>query len=192
MKNARRLTNSHGYTLIELLLALFLTGILATGAFRFYAEMHIESKVQFDISDMQQVCRGTMQEVTANLRKGGYMLTGHPAFETSGDTLAVYFSLTQPVDTTLYFLEEYTADEYSEVPGRPQDLQIWKLMRQVNSGTPQVFADFITSFTCTALDSANAVVSVTSIAACRDEDFQANGGFRETTLSERVNIRNIS
>lgn len=185
------LINRRGFTVLEVLIAALLLGIISTAAFRFYARMHTQSNVQETISEMQTLVRASMQEVVSTLRTAGFKLTGHPAVEIRGDTLAVYLSATQPVDTILYFLEEFTASEYQKVPGRTPSMKIWKLMKKINGTPAQVFADFIQDFTVHWIDPANIEVTITAMTAAADEDYAPNAGFRTSTLTERVYLRNV-
>ena len=56
-----KLFTSKGYTLIELLIALFLTGVITTAGFHFYVKMHNSALTQEEISDMQQKSRASLQ-----------------------------------------------------------------------------------------------------------------------------------
>ncbi|MCH7879772.1 MAG: prepilin-type N-terminal cleavage/methylation domain-containing protein, partial [candidate division Zixibacteria bacterium] len=66
--NPNRLRSQRGVSLIELLIAVLLTGIVTSAAFQFYASMHIESEAQFDKSEIQHVCRVSLAELKKTLR----------------------------------------------------------------------------------------------------------------------------
>jgi hypothetical protein len=125
------------------------------------------------------------------MRLAGFKLVGHPAYEINGDTLAIYFSETQPVDTVLYFLQEFTDAQYRPVQDRPKGLKLYQLMRQQNSKVAGIFSDFITGMRVQAVDSANVLVTITALTAKRDDDFKQNNGYRSYSLIERIHLRNM-
>lgn len=192
MLTKSKIRNNSGFTLLEVLIAVFITGIISSAAFQFYSKAGHQSEVQFDISEMRHLCRSCIYDIRKTLRSAGYMISGHPAFEIKGDSLAVYYSDTQPVDTTIYFLQEFSASDYLKVPGLANGMQLYYLMKQINSDAPVIYADFITDVSFTLMDPANMLVSMTTQVPRGDDTYQANSGFRKFTISERVNIRNIN
>jgi prepilin-type N-terminal cleavage/methylation domain-containing protein len=188
----KRLDNDRGYTLLEVLIGLFLTGLIAAGGFEFYATMHNQRIVQEDISDMQLNARNSLQEMVQTLRMGGYKIGAHPAFRVSGDSLYVFYSETQAVDTTLYYLDDYTAMELSRIDEAPSGLEPRKLMKKVNSDAPAVLADFIRLVRYNVIDSATVQIALVTQASQPDEDFTSNCGYRLYVATERVNLRNIA
>ena len=107
----RKLKCSKGYTLIELLISLFITGLLVAAGMKFYVSMHNQALAQEEISYMQQNARSCLQEVSKSLRMAGYKIGSHPAYRINGDSLYVFYNDSQPVDTVLYYLEDYTTSE---------------------------------------------------------------------------------
>lgn len=186
-----QIRNNKGFTLLEVLIATIITSILAAAAFQFYSKVGHQSEVQYDVSEMRHLCRACVFDIRKTLRSAGYMLNGHPPYEIKGDTLSVYYRDTQPVDTTIYFLQEYSDSAYQTVPGLGVGMQLYYLMKQLNSGQPVIFADFITEASYTLMDPANMLVSLTTQVPRGDDTFGTNSGFRKFTISERVNIRNI-
>lgn len=191
MLTKSKIRNNRGFTLLEVLIAVFITGIISTAAFQFYSKAGHQSEVQYDISEMRQLCRSCIFDIRKTLRSAGYMIPGHVPFEIKGDSLAVYFSDTQPVDTTLYFLQEISDSAYQKVPGLVTGMKLYFLMKQLNSNPPVIYADFITNASYTLMDKSNILVSLTTQVPRGDDTYQTNGGFRQFTISERVNIRNV-
>lgn len=185
----KTLHNRRGYTIIEMLIALFITGVIAAAAFEFYVSMHNQTLAQEDISDMQQNARVTVAEITKSLRMAGYKVGTHPAFEVNGDSLYVFYSDTQPVDSVLYFLMDYPEGSLTRFT---DGLAPKMLMKQINSNAPEVFSEFISDITFTVVDSSSVEVAVEVITSRPDEDHRDNAGFRTIAADENVNIRNRS
>lgn len=68
------LKSNKGFSLVELLIALFLTGVISTAALSFYISEHNNMLVQHSISDMQQNLRVCMEEITMRARNAGASL----------------------------------------------------------------------------------------------------------------------
>jgi hypothetical protein len=60
-----------GFTVVEVLLATFLTSIIGIAALNFYSAEHNTLIVQQNVSDMQQNLRASVDEVVRNLRNAG-------------------------------------------------------------------------------------------------------------------------
>lgn len=133
-----------------------------------------------------------MSDMHKTLRMAGYKITGHPFFEINGDSLSIYYSDTQPVDTIIYFLQEFSNAEYLDYPGLPAGTKMFKLMKQFNNSAPSIFTNFISDISFTAVDAANVDISITAHASRSDDAYKINGGYHIYTLAERVNIRNAS
>lgn len=177
---------------MEVLIAALLTGVMTAAAFRVYVHLHEQSEVQIDVTETQLICKNSLYDIKKTIRMAGYMLTGHPPYEINGDSLAVYLSRTQPVDTVLYYLEEFTDEEYAAVPDLPSGRKLWKLMKRVNSNPANMFADFLTNINYNVIDSANVVVWVQAQTPRKDHSFNQANGYRTFAVSERVKIRNLN
>ncbi|MCH9032662.1 MAG: prepilin-type N-terminal cleavage/methylation domain-containing protein [candidate division Zixibacteria bacterium] len=186
----KSLINCRGLSLLELLIAALITGIMATAAFSFYSKMHIQSETQYEISECQLMCRTSLSDIRKTLRMAGYKIATPPFYEINGDSLSIYFSDTQPVDTIIYFLREFSVSDYQKYPGLPPGTKMHRLMKQINSAPPSIFTDFIEEISFTAVDAANVDISITAHASRSDDSYKINGGYHIYTLSERVNIRN--
>ena len=187
-----RLADNRGITILEVLIAAFITAIMVTATFRFYSAMQLQSEAQYEVSETHHICRASLHDIKKTLRVAGYKLSGHPPYEINGDSLAVYFSLTQPVDTVLYFLVEYSDQEYAMVPNLPTGRRLFNLMKQTNSSPPGLFANLITGIRYAPVDSANMVVSISSQTSKQDNAYSPSNGYRSYSMVERVSIRNVS
>ncbi|MBI5266507.1 MAG: prepilin-type N-terminal cleavage/methylation domain-containing protein [candidate division Zixibacteria bacterium] len=176
-----------GFTLIEMLIAVGLTGAIAAFGFNFYVSMHNTTLSQQDISDMQQASRSCLEEITNTLRMGGFKIdTAHVPFQVVADTLWVYYSNTKPMDTVMYYLTPNTVLG----PSAPNGWKPKYLMKKVNSQAAGIFADVVNSIRYTAVDSATMTVSVTTQTPKADEAWKHNSGYRSYTSTGRVTIRN--
>ena len=201
-----KLNNSGGFTLLEVLIAALMTGVITAATFQFYVRMDSQTEAQFQLSEAQHLARASMHDIKKNLRMAGYKLpVGHVPFTVSGDTLIIYREGIQPVDTIIYTLEEFNDIEYYRVGNLPSGQQLWKLMKQTNSGTPQVFADFLTGIRYNQLSTSSMEISLQVQTAKEDysrdqesyQGYPVDGGesyanFKTVLLTERVSIRNIS
>lgn len=203
--NTKKLTfyrGRGGFTLIELLIAVLITAILAAAAFQFYVTMQQQVTTQKEISDMQQLNRSCLQEISKTLRMAGYMLpSGHPAFDTiSSSEIWIYIgtgnlSDPDPVDTTKYFLEEFTSDQYAVVPGLATGMKLYNLMKQEEGADwtePKIFADYITSIAFVPIGTSELAITIEVQTSKKDDTFAANNGFRTFVNTERVNMRNLT
>ncbi len=186
-----RLRKSNGYTLIELLIALIVTGIIATAGFQFYVKMHNSTLSQEQISDMQQSSRVSLERISKSIRMAGFKIGAHPAYRINGESLFVFASISQPVDTILYFLADYDNSELANVDSLDASVRPRKLMIQVNGGAPEVFADNIHSMNFRVVNPTTIEVALTVQPLKPDESFAQNEGYRMFTANERVKMRNL-
>jgi len=181
----RKLFENTGHTLVELLIALFLTGIISMAGMRFYAGIHNQTLAQGDIGDMQQAGRNNLQEIVRTLRKAGYKVGTHVPYRIAGDTLYVYYSDTQPIDTVAYYVNHSSSDDGSQVP-------TGVLMKKVNSLSADIYGDQIDSISFQALSASVVEITLTVGTMRPDEDFVDNEGVRDLTFTEQVQIRNLN
>ena len=93
MTNPNKLRAQHGVSLVELLIAVLLTGILTSASFQFYSSMYIQSEAQFDKSEIQNICRVSLSEMKKTLRMAGYKLdAATPPYVINGDSLKIYYN----------------------------------------------------------------------------------------------------
>jgi Tfp pilus assembly protein PilW len=69
-----RLKSLSGFSIIEVMIALLLTGIITTAAFKAYVTQHKNYMVQDDVTDIQQSARAAIGELTKQIRMAGYQL----------------------------------------------------------------------------------------------------------------------
>jgi prepilin-type N-terminal cleavage/methylation domain-containing protein len=56
-----RITNQAGFSMVELLIAMLILGMVCTATFNFYTREHQQLMQQTDVSDTQQGLRSTME-----------------------------------------------------------------------------------------------------------------------------------
>ena len=185
----KHIRNSKGYTIIELLTSLLITGIVCAAAFKFYVSMHNQTLAQEEISTMQQNSRVTIEEISKTLRMAGFKTGVHPAYAINGDSLYVFYSDTHPIDSVLFYLDDYNEYELSRFP---EGIRPKKLMRRVNSDSAYVFSEYIFDLSFRAINSSTIEIAVEVISSTVDEDYAENNGYRTLAASENVNLRNVA
>ncbi len=85
-----------GITLVEILVALLITGIFAAALFRVYINQHHAWMIQDSVIEMQQNARAAIDELTRQIRQAGYELpTNLPpleAYNTDPDTIVIHYN----------------------------------------------------------------------------------------------------
>ena len=88
--------SNRGISLLEALIALFLTGIVMTIVFSLYVSQHKNWNTQGEITEMQQNARASIDELTRQIRMAGHQLPlgidGIRAYNTNPDTIIVSYS----------------------------------------------------------------------------------------------------
>lgn len=188
----KRLRNNNGFTVTELLICMFMTGIMAAAGFNFYISMNNQTLAQEEISDIQQTTRASLEDISKNLRKAGYRIGSHPAYTVSNDSLYVFYNDTRPVDSILYYLDDFEDDELPANVNYPNGLIPRKLMKQVNGNAPVLFAEYINDiqFIVHSPSLVEVILEVQSSKA--DEDFSSDQGYRVYAANEMVSIRNLN
>lgn len=187
----RILRNSRGYTIVEIIISLFITGLIAAAGFQFYIRMHNTALSQEEVSEMQQSSRASLQEMEKVLRMAGYKLASHDPYRINGDSLYIFFSGSNPVDTVLYFLQDYASYELNLPDSLGRAYRPKKLMRQVNNGSAAVFADNINDIRYTVVNPSTIEITLIVQPLKADEAYNTNKGFRSYTAVERIKLRNL-
>lgn len=91
-----KLKNNRGVSLIEILVAMFLTGIITAAIFEVYINQHKNWTIQGEITDMQQNARASIDELTRQIRMAGHQLplglSSLEAYDTNPDTIVINYS----------------------------------------------------------------------------------------------------
>ena len=90
------LGNSRGISILEVLIALFMTGVVVTAVFKLYVNQHKNWNTQGEITDMQQNARASIDELTRQIRMAGHQLPlglkSIEAYDTNPDTIVINYS----------------------------------------------------------------------------------------------------
>jgi prepilin-type N-terminal cleavage/methylation domain-containing protein len=184
--------SERGVTLVELLIASLIFSIVATAGFNFYKRMHQAALAQDTVSELQFQGRNTLRDMRKTIRQAGYNLVSQVPYQLKGDTLAVYFSMTKPVDTVLYYKSEFSSAEYAKMVNLPTGTKLYRLMKKVNSAEPTVYADYVNAFNTIQVDTKTLVMTITVQSERPDDKYTPNNGYRTYTQGERVGLRNAS
>ena len=96
MKNQRHILKQvRGTTLLEMLIALAITGVVTVAIFKAYITQHHHYIAQEDVTDIQQNARAAIDELTRHVRMAGYdlpdVLAAITPSNTNPDTIALTF-----------------------------------------------------------------------------------------------------
>jgi prepilin-type N-terminal cleavage/methylation domain-containing protein len=87
--------NDRGFTLVELLIALLISGFVVSAAYGIYLTQHEGWIIQEQVSNMQQNIRAAMHELETRIRMAGYGLPGgfQPIYAANSnpDTITILF-----------------------------------------------------------------------------------------------------
>ena len=171
-----KILNEKGISLVELLIAVFLTVLICSAMLDFYLIQHNQFLVQEDISDMQQNARVAMDEITKNIRKAGYGLFGHQVISVNPNSIRIFYSNGSQIDSILYYISRVNVSH-------PY------LMKRVGSNVAQVFAENIDSL---EFRQTGQLVFVRIVAREDTRDQHLTGDkYRRRALSSFVKVRNI-
>jgi Tfp pilus assembly protein PilV len=172
------LQNNRGITLVEILIGSLMSLIIAAALMEFYINQHNQWLTQEKISDMQQNSRAVMEELSRQVRSAGYGMSAPPFYQVNGETLTVFTKPGADVDTICYYIDR-------------TDTLHPNLVKKVDTGQAQLFAENITQITFTQLGTGAVQVTFTARQARKDEDYASNGGYRTRQCTSRIKLRNV-
>ncbi len=90
-----KLKSKAGMSILEVLVALFLAGIVTTAIFQIYITQHKNWMIQEDVTDVQQNARAAIDELNRNIRMAGhglpFGLNAIEAYDTNPDTIVINY-----------------------------------------------------------------------------------------------------
>lgn len=181
-----RMQSPSGFTLVEMLIATFILGIVTMAAFNFYQNQHQQYIRQTDAADAQQNIRVTMNELARQIRQAGYKAFGQDPVEISAgnDTLLVRCSDGATVHEQLFYVETDT------LTGRGY------LMTKLDAQAPEVYAEGIDSIRFNGGGTGSGIKWVTVNIVASSEHEAVDGaagkevGHLHRRLSSTVKLRN--
>lgn len=213
--------NEKGFSLVELLVVLALTGIAMTGIFSTFISQLKSYSVQQDIATMQQNLRAAMILLSSELKMAGYDPTGNASAKV--ESMSKYASDASDEDqASINFTKDSNKDGVLDADGENLTYALFseggirKLSRRNPTANASV-ADYIDRFHLNFLDANDdettntedvRSVQITLVArtakidndyndAFSYQDLQGNtymitaDGYRRTALSMQVNCRNL-
>lgn len=85
-----------GFTVVEMLVAIFLGSIISVAAFQFYVAQHNNMITQQNVSDMQQNIRSSMDDITHQIRNAGANLPPGMkplvSYDVDPDSICIYYA----------------------------------------------------------------------------------------------------
>lgn len=139
-----RLTKQAGVSILEVLIALIITGIITTAIFRLYITQHKNYIVQDDITEIQQSARAAIDELSRHIRVAGNNLpNGIPplaASNTNPDTITLTYRVDDcetVLDTTMAYPTAELACNSSVACFQPGD---WVYIFHPDSGGGEWFS----------------------------------------------------
>lgn len=97
--------SNKGITLVEIIIALFVTAILSAAMFKIYINQHHAWMIQESEIEMQQNARAAMDELTRQLRMAGFGLPNNmsplQAYNTDPDTIVIYYKNNNSCDAPI-------------------------------------------------------------------------------------------
>ncbi|MDY6854102.1 MAG: prepilin-type N-terminal cleavage/methylation domain-containing protein [Thermodesulfobacteriota bacterium] len=200
MKESKK-RRTHGFTLIELMIALVITSMVVAGTFYYFTTQEKAFIVQEQITEMQQNARGGIDFISRELRMIGYGVTSG-AIITEADSNAITF------------LGDIDGDGSPETIRYALDATNLQLTREVDFGGAVEVAENITSTGLVfqyfnnndndlsttdplPLNATNRTnirrinVSVTARTDNPDPDYSANNGYRTISYTTNIRPRNL-
>jgi len=174
-----------GITIVEMLIASFMSLLVAGASLHFYLSQHQSWLAQNDVSDVQQNARATLDEIADHLRMAGYGTSIYPSFVLGTNALTVYTVRDSQIDTINYFVGYGDYETYRE------DSNIPMLFRQINKEAPEVYTEGIEALKVRQLTGTLFEIAIVARSSRRDEGAVDQDGYRRRELTTRVRIRNI-
>ena len=187
-----------GFTIIELLVAMVLGGIILSAIATSFMSQQRYYKAEEQVADMVQNARAAMDMISREIRMAGY----NPA--------KVIFNGITYSASQLEIKADLNGNGTVGGIGNPNEDIVYtydsgnlQIDRNVNGGGAQPFAENITAFTFAYLDSSGTAtttsssvrqirIAITAQTSKKDPNYSANGGYRTYTLTSVVTPKNMA
>ncbi len=203
---SRSLNTKHGFSLIELITAIGISGIVLAAVTATFISQSRSYDAQAQINGMQQAARVAMDMITREVRMAGY----NPANTAFTDGIPSLTDLRILADldgngdiTIANVMNEDITYSFEGAPNR-------RILRDdANDGNPpQTLVENIEAFTfvffksdpvtgikgtpATPAEVAQVEITITSRTAKSDPNYTSNGGYRTFTLTSLITPRNLA
>jgi len=192
----RRLLNTeHGFSLIELITALGISGIVLAAVTATFISQSRSYDAQEQINGMQQAARAAMDIITREVRMGGYNTNATLTFDgITYDTTQIRVQANLNGDPDTGDPDEdiiYAYDAANDVIERTTGGTTETLVEDIDVFTFQ-YLDESGTATTTSANIRQIQITITSRTAKSDPNYTSNGGYRTFTLTSLITPRNLA
>jgi len=189
----RSLNTEHGFSLIELITALGISGIVLAAVTATFISQSRSYDAQEQINGMQQAARAAMDIITREVRMAGYDPTSASIsgiVACSATSIQVRADVVVPADGLTTGLDEditYSFDDPNdeilrEAETLVEDIDLFDIDCLDENGLA----------TATLADMRQIQVTITARTAKSDPNYTSNGGYRTFTLTSLITPRNLA
>ena len=192
---SRSLNTEHGFSLIELITAIGISGIVLAAITATFISQSRSYDAQEQINGMQQAARVAMDMITREVRMGGYDPTSagiSGIVVCNATTIQVRADVVVPADGLTTGTNEditYTFDDPNDQILRDAEILVENIALAdfdcLVSTNPDVVA-------ATVADILTVRITITATTAKSDPNYTPNGGYRTYTLTSLITPRNLA
>lgn len=191
----RSLNTEHGFSLIELITALGISGIILAAVTATFISQSRSYNAQEQINGMQQAARAAMDIITREVRMAGYNTNGGLTFDgIIYDTTQIRVQANLDGDADTGDADEdiiYAYDTVDDVITRETGGNTDTLVEDIDVFTFQ-YLDESGTATTTSANIRQIQITITSRTAKSDPNYTSNGGYRTFTLTSLITPRNLA
>jgi type IV pilus assembly protein PilW len=191
----RSLNTEHGFSLIELITAIGISGIVLAAITATFISQSRSYDAQEQINGMQQAARAAMDIITREVRMAGYNTNGGLTFDgIIYDTTQIRVQANLDGDADTGDADEdiiYAYDTVDDVITRETGGNIDTLVEDIDVFTFQ-YLDESGTATTTSANIRQLQITITSRTAKSDPNYTSNGGYRTFTLTSLITPRNLA
>jgi len=192
---SRSFNTEHGFTLIELITAIGISGIVLAAITATFISQSRSYDAQEQINGMQQAARAAMDIITREVRMGGYNTNATLTFDgITYDTTQIRVQANLDGDADTGDADEdiiYAYDPVDDVITRETGGSTETLVENIEVFTFQ-YLNEIGGAATTSGEIRQIQITITSRTAKSDPNYTSNGGYRTFTLTSLITPRNLA
>jgi len=192
---SRSLNKEHGFSLIELITAIGISGIILAAITATFISQSRSYDAQEQINGMQQAARAAMDIITREVRMGGYNTNATLTFDgITYDTTQIRVQANLDGDADTGDADEdiiYAYDPVDDVITRETGGNNETLVENIDAFTFQYLNESGGAAT-TSGEIRQIQITITAKTAKRDPNYTPNGGYRTFTLTSLITPRNLA